>query len=216
MSHSVSVAAVVLGDHGRVLTVKRRDNGRWQLPGGVLEPHEPVEHGLVREVLEETGVSVEPHGLSGIYKHIGLGIMSLVFRCRAVGVFVRRLPESGRVSWMSLDEVDREMDDVFRLRVHDAITRDRVGAYLPIRHHDGREYFNSDPSLPSIPRPEIPVWGPDRVQGQSETSGGAMQHGDCAFDLIAMNGHSADRRTHPGGDEVVLTYIRERRESARH
>jgi 8-oxo-dGTP diphosphatase len=34
--HSVSVAAVITDDDGRVLVVQRRDNGKWQLPGGYL------------------------------------------------------------------------------------------------------------------------------------------------------------------------------------
>ncbi|GAB1646237.1 NUDIX domain-containing protein [Krasilnikovia sp. MM14-A1259] len=32
--HSVSVAAVICDDTGRVLVVQRRDNGRWEIPGG--------------------------------------------------------------------------------------------------------------------------------------------------------------------------------------
>ena len=34
--HAVSVAAVVTDDKGRVLVIKRMDNGAGQLPGGVL------------------------------------------------------------------------------------------------------------------------------------------------------------------------------------
>ena len=35
--HSVSVAGVVFDQHDRVLAIRRRDNGQWQPPGGVLE-----------------------------------------------------------------------------------------------------------------------------------------------------------------------------------
>ena len=35
--HSVSVAAAVIDDHGRALAIRRRDNGHWEPPGGVLE-----------------------------------------------------------------------------------------------------------------------------------------------------------------------------------
>jgi len=35
--HPVSVAAVVTNDNNRILVIQRRDNGAWQLPGGVLE-----------------------------------------------------------------------------------------------------------------------------------------------------------------------------------
>lgn len=37
--------------------------GQWSLPGGVLELGEGLEEGLRREVLEETGLSVEPLAL---------------------------------------------------------------------------------------------------------------------------------------------------------
>jgi 8-oxo-dGTP pyrophosphatase MutT (NUDIX family) len=56
----VSVAAVVVDECNRVLVVQRRDDGTWQPPGGVLELHETLEEGLVREVREETGHIVEP------------------------------------------------------------------------------------------------------------------------------------------------------------
>ena len=42
--HSVSVAGVVLDEAGRVLVTQRRDNGRWEAPGGVLE-REELPHG---------------------------------------------------------------------------------------------------------------------------------------------------------------------------
>lgn len=41
--HSVSVAGVVVREDGRLLAIRRADNGTWELPGGVLELHEPPE-----------------------------------------------------------------------------------------------------------------------------------------------------------------------------
>ncbi len=55
--HSVSVAAAVVDADGRILVIRRRDNGHWEPPGGVLELDETIEDGLRREVLEETGLS---------------------------------------------------------------------------------------------------------------------------------------------------------------
>lgn len=66
--HSVSVAGVIVDDEQRALIVRRRDNGEWQIPGGVLEVYEDVYAGLRREVYEETGLRVEPLRLSGVYK----------------------------------------------------------------------------------------------------------------------------------------------------
>ena len=57
--HSVSVAAAIL-DGEALLAIQRRDNDRWEPPGGVLELGESIEEGLRREVKEETGLNVQP------------------------------------------------------------------------------------------------------------------------------------------------------------
>jgi ADP-ribose pyrophosphatase YjhB (NUDIX family) len=41
-----------------VLLTRRRDNGRWCLPGGRTEACESVAERCIREVLEETGLEV--------------------------------------------------------------------------------------------------------------------------------------------------------------
>src|SRR3954470_8602234 len=98
--HSVSVAGVVVNAAGRVLVVKRRDNGRWEPPGGILERDETFEEGVVREIAEETGVTVEVERLTGVYKNMTQGIVALVYRCRAVGGALRSTQESAAVEWI--------------------------------------------------------------------------------------------------------------------
>ena len=58
----VGVGAVIV-DQGRVLLVRRGREplkGQWSLPGGLLEIGESLSAGVVREVREETGLTVEP------------------------------------------------------------------------------------------------------------------------------------------------------------
>ena len=58
----VGVGAVVV-EQGRVLLVRRGREplkGHWTLPGGVLEVGESLSAAVAREVLEETGLIVEP------------------------------------------------------------------------------------------------------------------------------------------------------------
>ena len=58
----VGVGAVIRGDDGRVVLVKRKYEplaGQWSLPGGSLELGETLEAGTAREVLEETGLVVD-------------------------------------------------------------------------------------------------------------------------------------------------------------
>ncbi len=64
--HFVSVAGIVVNDAGQVLVIRRRDNGQWEPPGGVLELDEFFEQGVRREIKEETGIPVEVEQLTGV------------------------------------------------------------------------------------------------------------------------------------------------------
>lgn len=130
--HSVSVAAVVVRDDGCVLAVRRRDNQHWEPPGGVLELTETFDHGVRREVFEETGIKVQVERLSGVYKNMSRGIVSLVFRCSPVSGRLSTTDEAVAVRWLSIDQIRQHMDPAYTVRVTDAFTE---GA--PARVHDG-------------------------------------------------------------------------------
>jgi 8-oxo-dGTP diphosphatase len=131
--HSVSVAAAIVNESGQLLAVRRRGNGHWEPPGGILELDETIQAGLVREVREETGLEVEPQALSGVYKNMRRGIVALVFRCRVIGGEPRPTREAEQVSWLSPDEVSNLMDEAYATRLLDAL---RPGP-AAIRAHDG-------------------------------------------------------------------------------
>jgi len=135
--HSVSVTGVVVDDHDRVLVVQRRDNGRWELPGGVLELEESIPDGMKREVLEETGVHVEPVRLTGVYKNIKVGVVALVFRARYVSGEPTTTDESQSVEWWTTEEIRTKMPEVYAVRALDAISVDQPA----IRLHDGITLF---------------------------------------------------------------------------
>ncbi|REE63405.1 ADP-ribose pyrophosphatase YjhB (NUDIX family) [Streptomyces sp. 3212.3] len=133
--HSVSVAGVVVREDGRLLAIRRADNGTWELPGGVLELNETPEAGVVREVLEETGIQVEVDELTGVYKNTSRGIVALVFRCKPSGGTERTSTESTAVEWLTPDEVSERMAEVFAVRLLDALDGD--GPH--VRSHDGKQ-----------------------------------------------------------------------------
>lgn len=132
--HSVSVAGVTFDDAGRVLVIKRRDNGQWQAPGGVLELNETFEQGVAREVLEETGVDVQVDYLTGVYKNMSAGVVSLVFRCHVIHGRPRESVESVAAEWLTVSEAIKRMTPAFGVRVHDA---DDLSGEPKLRAHDG-------------------------------------------------------------------------------
>jgi ADP-ribose pyrophosphatase YjhB (NUDIX family) len=129
----VSVAAAEADASGRLLAVRRRDNGRWEPPGGVLELDETIHDGVVREVLEETGLTVEPEALTGVYKNARRGVVALVFRCRVGDGVAQATAEAAEVEWLTQQEVAKRMAEAYATRLFDAL---RPGPPA-VRAHDG-------------------------------------------------------------------------------
>ena len=132
--HSVSVAGVITDDDGRALLIRRRDTLHWEPPGGVLELDEAIEAGLRREVREETGLTIEPVALTGVYKNMARGIIALVFRCKTVSGHLTLNDEVSGFQWATAEEVRATADEAFAVRVLDALANDPAPA---VRQHDG-------------------------------------------------------------------------------
>lgn len=131
--HSVSVAGIVVNDDGHVLVIRRRDNGHWEPPGGILEIDETFAEGVRREVHEETGVWVKVERLTGVYQNMTRGVVALVFRCTPEAGTVTVTDESREVRWMTPNEVHDAMTPAYAVRVHDAFD----GQGVRVRAHDG-------------------------------------------------------------------------------
>ncbi|MFP5316527.1 MAG: NUDIX hydrolase [Actinomycetes bacterium] len=107
-------AAAVVYDAGRVLLGRRADTGQWTLITGIVDPGEHPAQAIVREVQEETGVSVEVEHLVSI-DVVGpvtfpnsdvCRFLSLVFRCRYLSGEARvNDDESMDVRWFSPDDL---------------------------------------------------------------------------------------------------------------
>ena len=62
-----AVTALVFDPRGDLLVVRHRSDGLWGSPGGSVEPDESPVDAVAREVLEETGLVVEPVVLRGVF-----------------------------------------------------------------------------------------------------------------------------------------------------
>jgi 8-oxo-dGTP pyrophosphatase MutT (NUDIX family) len=125
------VSAVVVDDEGRVLLGRRADNGRWAVLSGILEPGEQPAVAVAREVLEETGVTVEVQGLAAavtdehavVYPNGDQAqYLDLTFACRPVaGVAHVADDESTEVGWFSPDALPEPLVETSRDRIARAI-----------------------------------------------------------------------------------------------
>ncbi len=143
--HSVSVSAAIVDDHRRILAIRRRDDGRWEPPGGVLELDETIQDGLRREVREETGLLVEPVAQTGTYKNMSRGIVALVFRCRVSGGAIHLSDEVQDLRWLTPDEITGHMNEAFAVRMLDALDRGPP----KIRAHDGHTLISCPTVTPA-------------------------------------------------------------------
>ncbi|RKS06698.1 mutator protein MutT [Nocardiopsis sp. Huas11] len=134
--HSVSVTGVVVRpEDGKVLVIKRADDGRWVPPGGVMELDETPEQCVVREVREETGIEAKPIRLTGVYKNMNLGVVSLAFLCKPTGGEIRISEESVEVTWMDPAEAVDHCPEARGIRITDATSN----IWPHSRVHDGND-----------------------------------------------------------------------------
>lgn len=59
--------AIVINEEGQILLQRRRDKNAWGFPGGAMELGESAEETAIREVKEETGLTIFIEKLIGVY-----------------------------------------------------------------------------------------------------------------------------------------------------
>jgi 8-oxo-dGTP diphosphatase len=109
----MAVGAVVV-DRGRVLLVRRGNpplKGHWSLPGGALELGESLAEGLVREVREETGLTVEPLELVELLdrihregERVRYHYVIADYLCRVVGGEMQAASDADAARWVERAE----------------------------------------------------------------------------------------------------------------
>jgi 8-oxo-dGTP diphosphatase len=113
----VGVGAVIV-DQGRVVLVKRKFPplaGEWSIPGGRLEIGETQREAVVRETREETGLTVEPRELLGVYDRllrddggrIRYHYVLIDFLCRRVAGELQPGGDAEDARWFSKQEIGK-------------------------------------------------------------------------------------------------------------
>jgi mutator protein MutT len=100
-SHKQVIGSLGIVEHNnRFLLMRRVDalamwHGKWELPGGKVDPGETPLKALYREVKEETGLDIEKPELLGVYTHNWelpeqtLQTFLVIYRCQALHTNVR-------------------------------------------------------------------------------------------------------------------------------
>ena len=109
-SRKVIVGAAIIAD-GRVLACERSAPpevaGRWEFPGGKVEPGETDEQALARECVEELGVRVQVGARIGPDVPLAHGRAVLrVFAVRLLDGDQPRALEHTAMRWLAADELD--------------------------------------------------------------------------------------------------------------
>jgi 8-oxo-dGTP diphosphatase len=111
----VGVGAIIIED-GRVVLVKRAHpplQAEWSIPGGMLEVGELVRDAAIREAREETGLTVEPGELLGVYdrilrdpqQRVQYHYVLIDFLCRRVAGDLAAAGDAAEVGWFTPDRL---------------------------------------------------------------------------------------------------------------
>lgn len=130
MQALLTVDAAIIDKRGRILLIKRSNRssahpGEWALPGGFFDPSvdRNLEIACAREVLEETGLEVQPVTLVGVYSERGRDergpVVSVLYICKATGGSLRAGDDASDAMWVNLSETpplafdhDKMVEDV--------------------------------------------------------------------------------------------------------
>jgi len=110
------VAGVILDGDRILLSMRGKppSEGKWGLPGGAVEVGETVEEALIREVLEETGVTVKPTRLitflDSIHRDDDGGVryhyVLFEYLCEYISGEVSPSSDAPDARWVNLGELD--------------------------------------------------------------------------------------------------------------
>lgn len=113
----IGVGGVVILD-GRVLLVRRASpplQGRWSIPGGILEVGETLIEGVRRELAEETGIDVRVRTLIEVFERIDRDasgklqyhFVVLDYLCEAARGTARAGSDVTEVAWAAPGELEK-------------------------------------------------------------------------------------------------------------
>ena len=114
-THIVAAAGYVFDKKGNMLIIKTPNRG-YDTPGGQIEEGEDLETGVLREIMEESGITAKVKSLCAVYSNVGKHLfydgVTMVptkvmfdFICEYESGECRTSNESSEVLWVPKDKV---------------------------------------------------------------------------------------------------------------
>ncbi|MFD7653278.1 NUDIX hydrolase [Actinosynnema sp. NPDC059797] len=136
----VAVSAIVQDPTGRLLMIRRTDNDKYAIPGGGQDVGETLAQAVVREVEEETGITVHVTSLVGLYSNPNHVMayddgevrqeFSICFRAQPIGGELRTSSESKEVHWVEPSHLSNlDIHPSIQLRIQHGLS-DRAEPYF--------------------------------------------------------------------------------------
>lgn len=121
----VGVGVVAIRD-GKILLEKRKNEpgrGKWSIPGGIVELGESLEQTVIRETLEETGLSVsEPEPIDVINQvtldengRVKYHFVIIDYFVKLKSGTLKAASDAAELEWVAFDDVEkRDLTKSFR------------------------------------------------------------------------------------------------------
>jgi len=117
--HTLGAFAIIPNTVGHILLCHRTDFDAWNLPGGVVEHGESPWTAVVREVKEETGISVKVECLLGIYSKPDKQEVVFSFLCRILEGDLHLTDEADELAFFSPASLPANLLEKQRERIID-------------------------------------------------------------------------------------------------
>lgn len=119
-SHAIAVKAMIENSTGEILVLQRSNNaphqpGKWDIPGGRIDPGESPFEALERECIEEAGINVtigKPIGVNHFTRDDGQVIVMIIFYCVPIDEHVTTSDEHEQYQWVDHNQARELLPDM--------------------------------------------------------------------------------------------------------
>ncbi|MTI96119.1 MAG: NUDIX hydrolase [Firmicutes bacterium] len=110
-----AVYALIYNEDKKKILMVNNKGGDWSLPGGAVEQGETLEHAVIREVMEETNLTIEADEIvavnEAIFKEKGHHVLFITFKAKIIGgeISIKDTEEITEIEWVDIQKANELM-----------------------------------------------------------------------------------------------------------